>query len=147
MPLVRTPEEADGRRTCRRDDNPGGDSGPSVQAEHRAEDGHRIRPQAEEGGMAERHQPDIADQDIEAHGEDGEDEDLGDQQSGIAGHDERGGEETSKAISAANRSGASARVAGGIGRGWIVGTAERAGEFDAEQALRTHQEDHQAWTR
>ena len=68
---------------------PASDAEPGVEAELRAEHGDRIGAQAEEGGVAERHQPGEAEQQVEAHGEDREDEDLGDQRARIVGQQER----------------------------------------------------------
>jgi hypothetical protein len=43
------------------------------------EDAHRIGAEADEGGVAERHQCAIADEEVEREGSDGEDHDTGDE--------------------------------------------------------------------
>ena len=82
-------EEADQRGTGGGDDDPGHEPEPGVHAEQRSQDRHRIGAQAEEGGMAERHQSGEAEQQVEAHGEDREDVDFGDQRARIVRDQER----------------------------------------------------------
>ena len=103
----------------------------------RAEDGHRIGAEPEEGGVPERHQPGEAEQQVEAHGEDREDEDL----RRPARADSRRRRTAAPAAPAARASPA-ARVCGVLGAAVVAtaGAIADVGILDAEQALRPHQQ-------
>jgi hypothetical protein len=65
------------------------DPKPGVEPEQAAKHDHHIGAEAEEAGMTQRHQAGEAEQEVEAHGEDAEDEELGDKRALVVGDEHR----------------------------------------------------------
>ena len=129
-------EKSDQSRAGARDRDAGEQPEPGVETELRPQHGDRIRAQAEKAGVTERHQSGEAKQEVEAHGEDCENEDLGNQRARVVGKRKRQREQNEQRD---DRRGARAHRGRHAGRGHRRRNRD-VGIFDAEQPLRPDQQ-------
>ena len=136
MPPVRTQKKPISAAPPPARITPASEPDPGVDAEHRSEHGDAVGAEPEECGVPKRHQPGEAQQQIETHGEDRENVDLGDQRTRVIRdekrkHQHRGERDQARGAGLQRRR----RADGGDRR-----RGRDAAVFDAEQALRPDQQ-------